>query len=222
VEDLERDVMGTHVPTSDQDYVWGLSFWKFMNKVIISILIVLIITQLCVGFVTAQVQTSHQLIIDAINACLPANWTLQETKIDQIPWGHYWGWEDRYNGPKGYLMVFEGPADVTFNWRDVNGWHQKPLAKEILEVWIMPTRYRRSWEEFFNPSRPISAIHIFSGSIGKVYAHPTHRITSNLEFNDILKKAIEINWRTSPHNEGFLSWSTWQKDIKQQLEKLKN
>jgi len=153
-----------------------------------------------------------------IEANIPSGWKIKETKEGEIPWGHYWGLE--YSGAKGTLILLEGPANVNFRWRDSGGnWHTEPLAKEALELWIMPPGYGDTWKRFFTPHRPVTAKKILSNNKWAIYGHPTHRITSEETFQGLLKQATSTGWPRSPHNEGALSWSTWDKDIRRVFEK---
>jgi hypothetical protein len=146
----------------------------------------LVTAVLCVSY-TSQLAVSGE-IYDAVKRIAPVNWEIIQIKEKEIPWGHYWGID--YDGPKGDLLVLEGPADVLFNWQDKSGkWHNAPIAKEALELWIMPPEYKRSWKRFFVFHRPISAKHIFSGELGKVYGRQSHHITSKEEFKKLLSQA---------------------------------
>lgn len=136
-----------------------------------------------------------------------------EETTDVIPDGHYWG--QRYEGTKGILFELEGEAPVYFYWVDKTGnSHSDPLARESIGLWVMPIDYKESWKRFFVMKRPISAPLIFSGNTVKVYALPSHRITSRETFNKILHQASSTAWPDSPANGGKLSWSTWEEDIK--------
>lgn len=153
---------------------------------------------------------------DEITKKLPSNWRLVEKKMDEVPWGHYWGM--KYTGPKGVLLVFEGSRDVFLHWNDKSGnRHQDALAKEILNLWIMPPDYTESWKRFFVMKRPISAELIYSGGTAKIYGMPDHRLPPEAEkkFNEILLTRASItSWPDSPQNTGTLSWTKWKRDIK--------
>ena len=153
-----------------------------------------------------------------LKANIPTGWKIKETQEGQIPWGHYWGSE--YSGPTGCLILLEGPADVNFHWQDSGGkWHAEPIAKEALELWIMPPGYRDSWKRFFKPHRPIPAKKILSNKKLVLYGQPTHRIILEQNFKSLLKQATSTGWPESPYNGGTLSWSTWDKDLGRVFEK---
>ena len=85
---------------------------------------------------------------DRIVAKMPSTWRVVEEKTGVIPYGHYDGL--KYEGPGGLSLVLEGDRDVFLHWKDKSGiWHQESLAKESLEVWIMPSQYHQSWKRFF-------------------------------------------------------------------------
>jgi hypothetical protein len=177
---------------------------------------ILLITIFCISY-TSTIAFSSE-ISDAIKGIVPENWKIIQIKKNEIPWGHYWGID--YDGPKGYLLVLEGPADVLFNWQDRSGnWHKDPIAKEALELWVMPSGYKRSWKRFFVLHRPIAAKHIFSSEYGEIYGKQGHLITSKEKTEEILSQAKSTAWPDSPHNGKQLSWSTWEKDLKQGLKK---
>lgn len=175
------------------------------------------LTIYCFGASMADLQIKSQdRLIDNIKKSIPSEWRIAEIKSDVIPRGHYWGLE--YKGPKGLSIVLEGPMDVFLHWKDKKGdWHQEALAKESLELWIMPHEYRESWKRFFIIHRPKSAELLFSGRIIKVYVYPAHRGVSDKKFNEILSHAKSTSWPDSPANNGVLSWKTWKKDLTNSL-----
>jgi hypothetical protein len=145
----------------------------------------------------------------------PAGWALAEDTSGQIPEGHYWGDQGReYRGPRGRRVVFIGPRDVEFTWRDQNGalQHEK-LGKETLELWIMPGHYRESLASKLNFHAPEPAELIFAGANVRVYAKPSARVTSEARFKAILKEATE----TQGLDSQGLSWSTWRADLQREL-----
>ena len=79
-----------------------------------------------------------------VRSALPVEWQVAEVESGQIPWGHHWG-ED-YQGPTGQRMVLVGPRTVNVSWCAQDGtWNRSPMAREALEIWIMPGNYRDSW-----------------------------------------------------------------------------
>ena len=147
----------------------------------------------------------------------PAGWLIAEEAPGQVPEGHYWGDRGRdYQGPRGRHVVFMGPRDVEFTWRDRNGaWQREKLGKETLELWIMPGNYRESWASWFNLHAPPAAELIFAGTNVKVYSKPSARVTSEARFKEILKDATETRGMGS--SDDGLSWSTWRSDLKREL-----
>jgi hypothetical protein len=145
----------------------------------------------------------------------PAGWAVAEDTSGQVPQGHYWGDQGReYRGPRGRRVVFMGPGEVEFTWRDQNGalQHEK-LGKETLELWIMPGDYKESWASKLNFHAPEPAELIFAGANVRVYAKPAARVTSEARFKAILKEAIETRGLDSQP----LSWSTWRADLQREL-----
>jgi hypothetical protein len=116
----------------------------------------------------------------------PTGWVIAADTVGQVPEGHYWGDRGRdYQGPRGRHVVFMGPRDVEFIWRNRNGaWQHENLSKETLELWIMPGNYRESWASWFNLHAPPAAELIFSGANVKVYAKPSARVTSEARLKD--------------------------------------
>ncbi len=146
----------------------------------------------------------------AIQAALPAGWFLAESKPDQLPYGHYWG--DSYDGPRGQLLVFSGPADRYMSWRDRDGgWHRDAIGKEALEIWIMPPAYAESWRRFLKPMRPTPAARVYSNETSRVYGKAGAR-SSQARIDEIVEKAAETRGY-----DPALSWSTWQEDLRTRL-----
>jgi hypothetical protein len=146
----------------------------------------------------------------------PAGWAVAEDTSGQVPEGHYWGDQGReYRGPRGRRVVFMGPRDVEFTWRDRNGalQHEK-LGKETLELWIMPGHYWESLASKLNFHAPEPAELIFAGANVRVYAKPSARVTSEARFKAILKEATETRGLESDQP---LSWSTWRTDLQREL-----
>ncbi|MCA1568612.1 MAG: RHS repeat-associated core domain-containing protein [Acidobacteria bacterium] len=114
--------------------------------------------------------------INIILAAMPPGWKLAETIPAQIPWGHNSSGTDKSGGTK---LILVGPQDVEFTWRDSSGgWHSEALAKESLELWIMPPSYRNDPLDALDFHRPTPASLIHSDSSVRVYARPAHRLVS--------------------------------------------
>lgn len=157
-------------------------------------------------------------VADKIAAKMPSTWTIAQEKINVIPYGHYDG--SNYDGPRGLSLVLEGDRNVFLHWKDKSGvWHQESLAKESLEVWIMPLKYHQSWKRFFIMKRREPAEKIYFGKEAKVYGYPAHHIESSEKFEKILSSlpAVATSWPDSPHHTGNLSWDSWKEDIKDVL-----
>lgn len=158
-------------------------------------------------------------IADKIVAKIPGSWRVIGEKTGVIPYGHYNGL--KYEGSGGLSVVLEGDRNVFCHWKNKNGvWHQEALAKESLEIWIMPPEYHQSWKRFFIMKTPVPAEKIYSGKEAKVYSYPTHHIESREEFEKIISSlpAVITSWPDSPHHTGILSWVTWKEDIKEVLQ----
>jgi len=156
---------------------------------------------------------------DKIVAKMPSTWRVVEEKTGVIPYGHYDG--SKYEGPGGLSLVLEGDRDVFLHWKDKSGiWHQESLAKESLEVWIMPSQYHQSWKRFFIMKSPVPAERIYSSKEIKVYGYPAHYIPSLEKFEETVSSfpAVTTSWPDSPYNTGILSWTTWKEDIKKALQ----
>jgi len=162
--------------------------------------------------ISPQILFANESLTQAIESVIPEGWDLIETKENEIPWGHYWGISCK--GPKGKLLVLRGTVNVEFNWQDIHqNWHKIPLAKEALKIWIMPAGYNDSWKRFFNIHRPRPAVEICLSNSGLIFAQPTHLITSESKFKELLSQAKSTNWIESPHNARKLSWPTWEADL---------
>jgi hypothetical protein len=178
-----------------------------------------------VGVVMADAENEQlKQFADRIIAKMPSNWRVVEEKTGVIPYGHYDGL--KYEGPGGLVIVLEGDRDVFLHWEDESGmWHQESLAKEALEIWIMPPEYHQSWKRFFIMKSPEPAERIYAGKKAKVYGYPTSRWASQEgreRFNEIVPSlSVATRWPDSPRHTGILSWSTWKEDIKEVLKNTK-
>jgi hypothetical protein len=151
-------------------------------------------------------------VLRVIEKLIPSDWEVLSVIEDRLPKGHYWGM--KYSGTKGIEIEIIGPNDIVFRWRDKAGeWHQDPLAKESLKIWIMPIDYRESWRRFFVMKRPHSAHFIVSTETLSLYASTSFRILDLPGFNRLIALATETGWPNSPERTRTLSWATWQTDI---------
>jgi hypothetical protein len=192
------------------------------QRIIIICLVAILKVVLISASVSAATQSfENQIIGSAIQAVLPSQWKIVEIKKDELPWGHYWSTE--YNGKKGQMIIIEGPSEVSCNIRDNAGkWKTLPVAKETIELWIMPSNYTDTWKRFFDPHRPVPAKEIFESKTGKVYGQTAHRLKDEKQFKELLKTVTEISWPDSPYNNGMVSWKSWQEEIKKKLQTIGN
>lgn len=148
----------------------------------------------------------------ALLRAVPPGWQLAETKLDQTPWGHHWS--DGYKGHGGTKLTLVGPRDVEFRWSDSSGKpHEEPLAKESLELWIMPGQYREGMS-VLDFHAPIPAGLVFSSKAVRVYGRPSHRIVTQQRFEELLRQAAATDWPRSPHQRKTpLSWAAWKSDV---------
>lgn len=156
---------------------------------------------------------SNPKVADRLVGAAPQTWTLAERKEDQVPWGHHWS--DGYRGHGGTKLILVGPTPVNLHWQDqAGGWHEEPLARESLEVWILPAEYREGRWGFHGP--PPAEL-VAANRMDRVYALPSHRLNSEDEFNAFLKKVSATSWPASPHNGASLSWKSWKVDLTKAL-----
>ena len=179
-------------------------------------LLTIIIFCLSVTLISAE-EGQDDGAVATIKKVIPSDWTITETKGNQLPYGHYDGVE--YKGSGGEMLVLIGPADVMFNWKDRTGIsHREPLAKETLKLWVMPLDYKDSWKRIFVPKRSVPAELIADNNKTSVYAEATHEIVDKRRFNELLGKASSTGWPDAPHNNGELSWKSWRDDIRKALD----
>lgn len=157
--------------------------------------------------------------IKAITRSLPLGWTLAERKSDEIPWGHHWG--SNYTGPKGLLLIARGTRLVNAEFEDNNGkWRAVAVATESLEIWLMPTNYSDSHWALPSIDRPIQPTVVVKQGPIKVYARPSHLLTSERRFNELLSKSNGVRWPGSPWNSpGSLTWRDWRPELAKTIEK---
>lgn len=141
---------------------------------------------------------------------VPAEWTIVEKNEDVIPYGHYAG--DTIN--KGISILLKGNKDVYVHWKDkLSVTHKEAVAKESVEIWIMPSDYRQSLKRFFIIKRKDPAEFLFSNDDIQVYARISHVLTNKERFNEILSMSSTINWPSSPYNTKLVSWKGWRGEI---------
>ena len=191
---------------------------RIIRYCILALLEVVIIAAASVSATTYNFE--NQIIGGIIQSVLPSQWRIVEIKDNELPWGHYWSTD--YKGKKGQMIIIEGPSEVSCNIRDNAGkWNTLPVAKETIELWIMPPDYKDTWKRFLDPHRPVPAKEIFGSKIGKVYGKTAHRLKDEKQFRELLKNVTEICWPDSPHNNGKVSWQSWQEDMKKKLQTIK-
>lgn len=155
---------------------------------------------------------NYDASIGVIEATLPKGWSIAETHADVLPEGHYSGM--RYHGRKGLEVVAQGPRDVALHWKDsAEKWHQEPVAKEALRIWLMPPSYEQSWKRFFVMKSPKTADLLFAGPTFKVYGTPSFRIVAPDKTRELVRSARSTGWPDSPGHTGSLSWATWEDDL---------
>ena len=183
--------------------------------------LILLVSLCAVGVVMADTDYRRLKRVAAkIVAKMPNTWRVVEERTGVIPYGHYDGL--KYEGPGGLALVLEGDRDVFLHWKDESGvWHQQPLAKESLEVWVMPPEYHQSWKRFFVMKSPVPAEKIYDGKEAKVYGYPTSRWASQKSrerFDEIVPAlSVATSWPDSPRHTGILSWTSWREDVKKAL-----
>ena len=147
-----------------------------------------------------------------VAAHLPSGWTVASREDGQLPQGHYWGdWGRDYAGPRGRHMVAVGPQPVAMSWRANDGSSRKdPIARESLDIWIMPGDYREGFWSRINPHAPQHPTMVFSGTNVTVFAMPSHKLIDETRFKQIGANATLTEWPASPWNTGKLSWADWR------------
>jgi len=143
---------------------------------------------------------------------LPSGWTVATREDGQLPQGHYWGdWGRDYAGPRGRHLVVVGRQPVAMSWRANDGSsHKDAIAKESLDIWIMPGNYREGFWSRINPHAPAHPSTVFSGQNVKVFAMPSHKLIDENRFKEIGANASVTEWPDSPWNTGKLSWTDWR------------
>src|SRR5260221_4518218 len=88
--------------------------------------------------------------------------------------------------------------------------YKDAIARESLDIWIMPSDYREGFWSRVNFEAPEHPTEIFAGEDVKVYAIPSHALIDQTRFKEILANAAETNWPDSPSRSRKLSWTTWR------------
>lgn len=145
-------------------------------------------------------------IRNLLTANLPQDWSLIESRAVQAPPGH---------GPveaSGRLYVLLGPGAVAFQWQDESGqWHSEDLAREVLELWVMPGTYRPSLLRFVEHHRHVPPQRIYTSEKIRVYGRVSHRIVAEDRFYELLKVAYSTSWSDIP--EATCTWADWPEAI---------
>ena len=146
-----------------------------------------------------------------IQSALPRGWRLEESKPDQIPYGH-----DQNFTHGGRLLVLVGPQDAYFDWQGRDDvWHHDPVFSEALKVWIMPPNYSDSWGNFFDFHRPASPLFVWSGPTATVYGMVTNHLKPGADLGDSIRLAkVTVGREVRP------SWASWKEDIRGHLSKV--
>ena len=175
-----------------------------------------IIVGLCVAAASCGRGAGGAKSVDAATAVvaahLPNGWTVATREDGQLPQGHYWGdWGRDYAGPRGRHVVAVGPQPVAISWRANDGTaHKDAIARESLDVWIMPANYREGFWSRINLHAPEHPTEVFAGESVKVFAMPSHALVDQVRFKNILANANETDWPDSPARTKKLSWATWR------------
>lgn len=128
-----------------------------------------IVVGLCVSFGACGSHAGGPSNVDgatsAIATHLPSGWSIATREDGQLPQGHYWGDAGRdYAGPRGRHVVAVGPQPVVMSWHANDGTaHKDAIARESLDVWIMPGNYREGFWSRINLHAPEHPTEIFAG-----------------------------------------------------------
>ena len=145
-------------------------------------------------------------IEEALTSSLPQAWSLSERQESQAPPGH--GPVE----PSGRLYVLLGPGPVAFQWKDESGaWHSEELARETLELWVMPGAYRPSPKRFLEHHRHVPPDLVYASDRIRAYGRVSHRIVDEQRFDDLLRKAYSTSW--SDIAEKRCTWTGWSEAI---------
>ncbi len=145
-------------------------------------------------------------IEEILLAAVPEYWSLAESREGQGPPGH--GSVDR----SGRQFVLLGPGPVAFQWKDEAGqWHNEELAREALELWVMPGSYRPSLRRFFEHHGHLPPKRIYASDRLRVYAQVSHRIVNEDRFSELLRTARSTSW--SDIADKSCTWTDWAEEV---------
>lgn len=181
-----------------------------------------LVSSLLLGVSTSVIALAVDLALadgaQRIQQGMPEGWRIVERQDGQIPWGHHWC--DDYRGPRGIKLIAVGPRIVNAQMRDraTGQWTSQPLAREAVEIWVMPAAYRDSATAALCLHRPIQPESISRTYEVAVWARPAHRMNSTVEFDAALAQSSASGWPESPWNDwSKLSWTTWRQDLAKAL-----
>jgi len=162
--------------------------------------------------VTTPPQPDLESATASVASHLPQGWTVARIEDGQLPTGHYWGdWGANYTGPRGRHLVLLGPGTVNVCWKDAAGtWRNDAVARESLDVWLMPENYSESLWSRINPHAPPTPWLLSSRGGIQLYAMPSHEVVDQKRFDAILRAALEVDWPRSPGRTGEVSWGDWR------------
>lgn len=165
-----------------------------------------IVAGLCVATASCGRGAGGPKSVDAATAVvaahLPNGWMVATREDGQLPQGHYCGdWGRDYAGPRGHVVAV-GPQAVAMSWRANDGTaHKDAIARESLDVWIMPANYREGLWSRVNLHAPEHPTEVFAGASVKVFAMPSHALVDQVRFKSILANANETDWPDSPAHD---------------------
>jgi hypothetical protein len=178
-----------------------------------------IVVGLCVAAACCGRRGDGPNSVDAATAVvaahLPSGWSVRTREDDQLPQGHYWGdWGRDYTGPRGRHLVLVGPQSVAMSWRANDGSsHSDAIARESLNVWIMPANYHEGFWSRINPHAREPPKEVFVGGHMKAFAMPSHEVVDETRYKNIRADAVEMDWPDSPSRSKKLSWPTWRTEL---------
>jgi hypothetical protein len=187
-----------------------------LSKIVLGLLLIFLDTSVLATPAISPHSSLEEAVVRRVSAGLPVGWSIVDKKAEVIPEGHYWG--ESYTGIRGFGVQLQGPRNVNARWQDGRKvWHEEPVGKEALWLYVMPSTYAESQKRHLLPNRPNPAVQIFEDSGYKLYAYPMGRIVQTDRMDVILKQNISIEWPDSPRTTGVLSWENWREEIKNSL-----
>ena len=150
--------------------------------------------------------------IEGITSNIPNMWELQKSVKEHVHYGFH---NDKI---KGELYIFTGPKTVYWNNKDKAGkWNKNGLAKESINLWIMPADYSPGWRTYFRIGEPKLPRKIFSPKDIKVYAETSHYISDQPKFKKLLNESTDVYWDKIES----ITWENWESDIVKSIDKIK-